>query len=378
MASTSSLEFERSFELKNPGNDFVACDVLLSGICGSDLGMLSAASSRYFEPLTSFPFVPGHEVVATTTELPSLNGSATRVVLEPALTCHIRGAKTMCEFCIIGETDKCANNISGHLRPGLQTGFCTSTGGGWSERLYAHPDQLHVVPDNLSTADAVMIEPLACAVHSVLGVKLTGEENICVIGSGTVGTLITAVLSEFGSKCNVTALGRYSHQREVVSGFGASVVPDFAALRRAARRNSRSLMIGDRVTGGFDVTFDAVGSSESIEQAIEVTRAGGTIVLAGMPNPSKIDLSALWHKQISLIGSYAYGTESINNKSLRTFDIALELAQKLLLGRMVSVIYPLEDFEEAINHARHAGSRNAIKVAFDPTTKVSRTPREEK
>ena len=378
LASTSSLELERNYQLAMPFENAIKCNIILSGICGSDIGLLTANSSRYFEPLTSFPFVPGHEVVAITTQDCTGIKAGSRVVIEPALTCNIRGINPPCEFCTRGETDKCTNTISGHLTSGLQTGYCSSTGGGWSETLYAHPNQLHIVPEDLSDLDAIMIEPLACAIHSVLGAKLNGGENICVIGAGSVGILIVSALSQLAPSCGITSLAKYSHQRTAVESLGAKTVSNFGELQRSSRQLSRSLMIGNRVSGGFDVTFDAVGSPDSIQSAIEVTKPGGTIILAGMPYPAKIDLTPLWHKQISLVGSYAYGTEVVGDREIRTFDLAIELAQKLSPGKFVSVLYSLEDFEEAINHARNAGSRNAIKIAFDPNAKVSSNPREEK
>src|SRR5271156_3353375 len=75
-----------------PGDDWFRVQPVLSGICGSDLATLDGRSSRYFEGLVSFPFVPGHEVVGTVpdgaldvggAELPA----GSRVVLEPVLGC---------------------------------------------------------------------------------------------------------------------------------------------------------------------------------------------------------------------------------------------------------------------------------------------------
>ena len=75
---------------------------LLSGICGSDLATLDGRSSRYFEDIVSFPFVPGHEVVGTVPDgARTADGTAlapgSRVVLEPVLGCLARGIDPMCE-----------------------------------------------------------------------------------------------------------------------------------------------------------------------------------------------------------------------------------------------------------------------------------------
>ena len=374
-AAASSLEFLNNFELEPPSPDFVPIEVALSGICGSDIGFLSATSSRYFEPLTSFPFVPGHEIVGTTTRFPGHMGERTRVVVEPLLGCVVRSISETCEFCASGQSENCTNITAGVLKPGVQTGYCASTGGGWSKELFVHPSQLHVVSETMSDIEALMVEPYSCALHSVLGAKLNPGAEICVIGAGTVGILTLAALQAMVPEVQVTSLARYSHQADLAQSFGASVTRRFEELRRSARTKSRTVMVGSRSSGGFDVTFDCVGSSDSIEQALEITKAGGTVILSGMPSQARIDLSPLWHKQINLRGTYAYGTEHHNGNTLRTFELALSTMDKLSLDRLVSVIYPLEDFEEAINHARGAGARGAVKIAFDPNAKSSRNAR---
>jgi len=112
----------------------------LTGICGSDLATVDGRSSRWFEPIVSFPFVPGHEVVADTED-------GRRAVIEPVLGCQARGISPMCPACRDGRRRHCVNLTGGHLRPGLQTGYCNDTGGGWSLAFAAHQSQLHYVPD---------------------------------------------------------------------------------------------------------------------------------------------------------------------------------------------------------------------------------------
>src|SRR5215213_7587776 len=72
----------------------------LAGICGSDLATVDATSSRWFEAVVSFPFVPGHEVVGDLDD-------GTRVVLEPVLACAIRGIDPVCVSCAAGLTNRC-------------------------------------------------------------------------------------------------------------------------------------------------------------------------------------------------------------------------------------------------------------------------------
>ena len=183
-----------------PGEGWVHVDPLLSGICGSDLSTLDGRSSRYFEEIVSFPFVPGHEVVGLlTADAVGAHGeplaAGTRVVLQPVLGCAARAIHPFCPACAAGHVGNCGRVAFGHIRPGLQTGFCADTGGGWSTTgLVAHSSQLFAVPDALSDADAVTTEPVACAVHAVLGAGIREGDVVAVVGAGTLGLTVTAAL----------------------------------------------------------------------------------------------------------------------------------------------------------------------------------------
>ena len=62
--------------------------------------------------------------------------------------------------------------------------------------LVAHASQLHRVPDDLDDERAVLVEPLACAIHSVRRVEIPEGAEVLVVGAGTVGLLTTLALRE--------------------------------------------------------------------------------------------------------------------------------------------------------------------------------------
>jgi threonine dehydrogenase-like Zn-dependent dehydrogenase len=134
-----------------PGAAWVRVFPRVAGICGSDLSAIGGHASLYLDALTSYPFVPGHEMVAETED-------GTRVVVEPALGCEVRGVEPACRQCAAGHPGLCENLTEGDIDIGLQTGYCRSTGGGWGEVVAAHPAQLHAVPDDLPDEAAVLIE----------------------------------------------------------------------------------------------------------------------------------------------------------------------------------------------------------------------------
>jgi threonine dehydrogenase-like Zn-dependent dehydrogenase len=349
-----------------PGADWVRIRPRLAGICGSDLATVDGESSRYFEEIVSFPFVLGHEIVADV-----VDQDHRRVVVEPVLGCLARGINPPCPACAKGRKGSCERLAFGHIHPGLQTGFCSDTGGGWSEELVAHESQLHDVPERFSDEEAVMVEPSACATHAALLAKVQPTERVVVLGAGTLGLTTISALRHFSAPATLIAVARHQIQRDFARDLGADEVVEEDELGRAARRLTGSLALGKRsaergrLTGGVDVVVDCVGSSRSIAEALAVTRPGGRIILVGMPGQLRVDLAPLWQREVSLTGAYAYGVEEIRGTVISTFDLAFELVEACGLGRLVSAHYPLDRYEEAVRHAASAGRRGSVKVVFD-------------
>jgi threonine dehydrogenase-like Zn-dependent dehydrogenase len=331
-----------------PGPGWARVRPRLSGICGSDLATIDGSSSRWFEPIVSFPFTPGHEVVGELDD-------GTRVAVVPVLSCAARGITPVCGPCAAGHINHCERIGFGNLEPGLQCGFCESTGGGWSTSMVAHESQLVPVPDDLSDEAAVLIEPAACAVHAASRVD---ADQIALIGSGTLGLLTLAALRRLRPDAEILATAKHPHQRDLATELGASSVVAPGELDRLVRARTGSMRLDNgQLGGGVPAVVDCVGSPESISQGLRIAAPGGTIHAVGMPGVTTIDLTPLWQREVSLKGAYAYERAD--------FDAALELVHGLDLGRLVTATYPLRRYEDAIAHAAAAGSRGAVKIAFD-------------
>ncbi|HEX9258903.1 MAG TPA: zinc-binding dehydrogenase [Acidimicrobiales bacterium] len=342
-----------------PGPEWQRLRPRLAGICGSDLSTVDGTASRYFEPIVSFPFVPGHEVVADT-------DAGERVVVEPVLGCVTRGIDPPCPSCARGDLGNCERLAFGALEPGLQTGFCCDTGGGWSTAMVAHASQLHAVPDGMSDEAAVMVEPTACAVHGALRAAPHEGDTVVVLGAGTLGLLTIAALRHLTKAGTIVAAAKYAHQRELAAELGADQVCEPDALPRLVRRISGSLAYGNQLTGGADGVIDCVGDESTIAQSLALVRPRGQVTLVGMPAGVKLNLTTLWHRETALAGAYAYGTEHLpDGSSPRTFDLAFDLVRDAKLERLVTATYPLADYRRAIEHAASAGRRGAVKIAFD-------------
>jgi threonine dehydrogenase-like Zn-dependent dehydrogenase len=219
----------------------------------------------------------------------------------------------------------------------------------------------------MSDEAAVMVEPTACAVHAALAAGPVSGANVVVLGAGTLGLCTIAALHSLALPGTLIAGAKHPDQRALASELGATVVVAPGEVKRAVRRITRSFAVGDRLSGGADVVIDCVGSSASLSEAMAIVRPRGRVVLVGMPGRVHVDLTGLWHREINLVGAYAYGTERSDGAAppQRTFALAMELVAAAGLERLVSARYPLERFADAIDHAANAGRRGAVKVAFD-------------
>jgi threonine dehydrogenase-like Zn-dependent dehydrogenase len=368
----SPLRLEDAPDLELPTPEWVRVKPLLSGICGSDLGTLSSENSPYFSPITSPPFVMGHEVVGEVLEDNSGFRAGERVVLEPALGCVVRGIDPPCPYCAMGRYALCLNVARGDISAGIQTGFCHDTGGGWSQRkLLAHPSQLHPVPDTVPDEAAVAIEPLACAVHAALGSAPAPDDTTLVIGAGSVGLLTVAALRHLTAAGRIICIAKHERQRTEALRLGATEVlhpkETYTKLPEMLGTDTYKPELGKPVVmGGAGKVFECVGAPGTMEDALRLTRPGGEVTLVGMPAAkSTLDLTALWFKEIHLAGSYAYSVEEHKGSKTSSFELALHIAPKIDLQALVGPTYPLESYREAIAVARSAGREGYIKVVFD-------------
>lgn len=341
----------------------------LAGICGSDLATLSGRTSFYFSPLVSLPFVPGHEVVGDLFDDVEDLPVGTRVVLDPVLSCAARGLP-LCQSCREGATGRCDRVTVGHVAPGLQTGYCADTGGGWSAMLVAHRSQLHPVPDEVSDERAVLVEPMACAVHAALRGRPEPGASVLVVGAGTVGILTLLALREFTDAGTIVVVAKHPGQRDLARRYGATDVVGPREAVSAVRRASRAFRLqpdrgGAFLLGGVDLAVECAGTRGSLELALRTTRAGGRVVLAGLP-VAGADLTPVWFRELEVVGAYASGMERLNGDRRSAFDLAMSLAAEVDLEGVLGATYPLGSWREAIDHAMSAGRLGTPKVAFDP------------
>jgi L-iditol 2-dehydrogenase len=359
-----------------PGPDWVRLRPILSGLCGSDIALLTGKASAVLSPFASFPAVLGHEVVASVIEVgPQVDAfqAGDRIVLDPLLGCQPRGLEEWCVRCAIGMPGLCLRTTEGPFAPAPMIGYSRDLPGSWSEEMVAHRSQLHRVPAELNDEAAALVEPFSVALHAVLDDPYlrAGGEPILVIGGGALGLCTVAAIRMTSPEAEITMVARHPSQRQLGERLSARVESDpiEAAVRWAGARRHRPLVGQDVLTGGFEAVYDCVGSRQSLDAALRVARARARVTIVGGPSLiPDLDWTFVWTRELRIVGSYVYGLE-IAEQSQHTMDVAMRLLvehPELPLGELVTHRFRLDEWRSAMRAALNHGQSGAIKVAFAP------------
>lgn len=353
-----------------PGPDWVRLEPRLSGICGSDLGAITAHDSFTLEPYSAYPFTFGHEIVGTVTETgPAVAGwnPGDRVIVNPMLSCRQKGLDP-CPACARGDYGVCrrATDGTGHI-----TGFSPLSGGGWGDQLVAHESQLWSQGE-LADHVAVLTDPFASAAKGVLLEPPSGDDVVLVVGAGTIGILTVRALRLTGWEGTIAVSARYAFQGAKAREAGANEVfessGDLYAWAHSLPGASRfkPTLAPAFVEGGPSLVYDTIASEGTLRDALALTREGGRIVVIGAAAKVELDLTRFWHRQIRATGVMVYGPVERDGQIRDIFDVTLELIRSDDLGRLglTTHIFELEEYRDAIRVALGKEAHAAVKVAF--------------
>jgi threonine dehydrogenase-like Zn-dependent dehydrogenase len=195
---------------------------------------------------------------------------------------------------------------------------------------------------------------------------------VLIVGAGTVGILTLIAARTYAQAGTVIVAAKHRAQRAAARMAGASDVVNPEHAAKAVRRVASAVKLTpergqDFLLGGADVTIECVGSRGGLDLALRTAKAGGRVVLSGIPDGGA-DLTPLWFRELELAGAYTAGVEETPAGPRLAFELAIELASNLgpILGRMVGATYPLDRWRDAIDHAMSAGRLGTFKVAFAP------------
>ncbi len=374
-------------EMADPGflrPDWVVTRPLLTGICGSDAKQVfmdwgEGGADNPMRDFSSMPQVPGHEVVAEVVSLgPEAEGLdvGDRVVLNPWLSCVPRGVSPICPACEVGDLSLCWNFQTPPLAPGIHIGTSSDATGGWANLMPADPSMLFPVPDEIPDEVAVFADPFAVSLHSITRHPPAPGGKVLVYGAGALGSCAVAILRALYPDVEVGVVARFGAQADLARRLGAHEVFAHApaeALVEAAAAWSGGVLASHNglpmaFPGGIDVVYDTISRRETMEVAVRLLKAHGTLVKAGVHGTTNWEYTPLYFKEISWVGSNAFGFEEVDGVRKHGIQQYLDLAQagRVNLEGMLTHTFPLDDsWRDAFRVLATQDGSGAIKVAFD-------------
>lgn len=367
-ARTSRAVVQRapgSFELHEfarpqVGPDDAVLRLELCGICGSDIEQYDGR----FDDIgwTKGPTIPGHEPLGVIDEIGERAArrwgvrQGDRVAVEPLIPC------LECEACRSGNRTRC-NGWGGRMYSYglLDLAIEPQLLGGYAEHMYLHPNSVvHRVSQALPPSVAVLFNPLAAGIRwTVAETDLKLGDTVVVLGAGQRGlSCVIAARAAGAGQIIVTDLARASAKLDFALELGAdaAVVADEEDVveRVMQLTNGR----------GADVIVDVTPvATQPILDAIQLVRAGGTVVLVGVKGGPRttIDTDEILRRSITLKGIL-----TVDSPAYRQAIRLLEQGGPPF-ERMHTASYPLERAEEAILHlAGRLDGPPAINVAIAP------------
>ena len=355
-----------------PASNWVRVRNSLAGICGSDLQLIFVDGDYSVAPV-ALPnhnrSYPGHEVVGEVIEVGDDVRHlhvGDRVVLQYGPNCITAGVQEPCHSCASGHYGLCEY---GEL-PGPQP-----IGGGWSEEMLLHEQQLFRLPTDINDMQGVLLEPSAVAVHTVLRHVPQGQDRVLIIGAGTIGLLILQVVRALAPDAEVSVMARHAFQIEQAARLGAHIIYPKDSYREVQRATGAKLyrgMWGNKMLlGGYDVIYDSVGNTQTTHDSLRWARAGSTVVMVGLNlHRMQLDLTPIWYQEINLIGTMGHSIETWpidSSERKSTFEVTTALIQnkKIFPDKLITHSFPLNSYRDALMTAADKDRNHAIKVVFD-------------
>ncbi len=253
-----------------PGPGQALLRVTAVGICGSDLH--TYMDGRIGDTTVQEPLILGHEfaavVVAVGDEAHDGNfrplAAGTRVAVDPAQPCG------RCEMCEQGHPNLCNRLHFCGLYPDP---------GSLCEYMLMPSHTCFPVPDSINAAGAAMLEPLGVAIHAIDLAKIKVADSVAILGAGPIGLYILQLAKLSGAE-PVYVTDKFDWRLRVAERYGAIPINcDNADPAEVVKQASDGR--------GVDVAIEAAWADHSIQQAADMARLGGRLVLVGIPGPDK-------------------------------------------------------------------------------------------
>ena len=324
MLGIGKMGFEER-EIPKVKDDEVLVKLEYVGICGSDLHYYEtgAIGDYVVEP----PFVLGHEPGGTVVEVGKNVKHlkvGDRVALEPGKTCG------HCEFCKTGRYNLCSDVVF----------FATPPVDGVFQEYVAHEAELcFKLPDNVSTLEGALIEPLAVGFHAAIQGDAHLGQKAVVMGAGCIGLVSMMALKARGVS-EVYVVDIMEKRLEKALELGATGVINGA--KEDVLERVKELTDG----AGMDLVIETAGTEITTRQAIHMAKKGSNIVLVGYSKTGEMTLpmSLVLDKELTFKTVFRY-------RHIYPMAIDAVAAGKVNLKGIVTDVFRLDEAQKAMDYS---------------------------
>jgi len=276
-------------------------DVLLKmrnvGICGSDIHYYS--TGRIGDQIIKFPFTIGHEGSAIVEKIGS---SVTwvrpgdHVAIEPAVSC--------------GKCDQCQRGRRHTCRDLKFLGCPGQLEGCLSEYIVMPQENCYKIKDSMTFIQGVLVEPLSIGVYSAAFLENPKEKTIGILGSGPIGLSVLLASRVNGVK-KVFMTDKIEERLIIGQRAGADWIgnPDMINIIEKIKKIEPNQL---------DVVFECCGEQDALDQAVDLLKPGGKLIIVGIPEPNEIsfNINKIRRKEISI-----QNVRRQNNCTQKTIDL---------------------------------------------------------
>ncbi|MEE4215659.1 MAG: alcohol dehydrogenase catalytic domain-containing protein [Bacteroidales bacterium] len=265
-----------------PGRGQLLLRIEAVGVCGSDIHYYK--TGRIGEQVVAYPFTVGHECAATVLEAGEGSGGfkpGDRVAVDPAMPCY------ECDQCLAGREHTC-RNLKFLGCPGQAEGCL-------SEMIIMTARSCFKIPETMSFAEAAFAEPLSIGYYAVQLSGIRTADRVAILGAGPIGDSVLVSSKEAGAG-PIYVTDRIDRRLDIASHLGAE----------AAYNVDKSDAVKGIITKEpalLDIVYECCGQQEAFDQAVELLKPGGKLMIVGIPEFDRWSFRAdtARRKEISII-----------------------------------------------------------------------------
>ena len=323
-------------ETENP--QLTSGDILVQmqacGICGSDL---EKVFGQYGQPSMRLGHEPSGIILDVGSDVTEFK-KGDRVFTHHHVPCYD------CHFCNHGNETMCQKYSETNLSPcGLSEEYVVPA---WN---VSHGGVLKI-SDSLSYEEAAMIEPLACCVRAWSKFSYQEGDSTAIFGVGPTG-MMHVMLARAKKFSKIFCFDVNNFRLDFAKKF--NITDSISSMDE-----NRKQKILDNTDGqGVDVAIVATSSLKALDDAIDVTRKGGVVMMFGVPSKGAkldLDMSKIYSKEITLVTSYA-ASDADTKAALHLIE-----SSQIDVKQLITHTYSISDTQKAFDHARTG--ENAMKI----------------